>query len=75
MKEEIRNLIEDALPLVDLDSDFLFTDLDSLGITSIMMILSEHYDIPLEHKDATPRNFKNLESLAQMVHKKLEEKG
>lgn len=74
MKEEIRNLIEDALPLVDLDSDFLFTDLDSLGITSIMMILSEHYDIPLEHKDVTPRNFKNLESLAQMVQKKLEEK-
>ena len=74
MKEEIRNLIEDALPLVDLDSDFLFTDLDSLGITSIMMILSEHNDIPLEHKDATPRNFKNLESLAQMVQKKLEEK-
>ena len=74
MKEEIRNLIEDALPLVDLDSDFLFTDLDSLGITSIMMILSEHYDIPLEHKDSTPRNFKNLESLAQMVQKKWEEK-
>lgn len=75
MKEEIRNLIEDALPLVDLDSDFLFTDLDSLGITSIMMILSEHYNISLEHKDATPRNFQNLDSLVRMVQTKLEEQA
>jgi acyl carrier protein len=74
MKEEIRNLIEDSLPLVDLDSEFLFAELDSLGITSIMMILSEHYDISLEHKDATPRNFKNLDSLATMVQAKLAEK-
>ena len=32
MKEKIKLLLEDVLPLVDLDSDFLFAELDSLGI-------------------------------------------
>ena len=35
MKERIRNLLEDALPLVDFDSEFLFSELDSLGVTTI----------------------------------------
>ena len=30
-KEHIRELLEDVLPLVDFDSDFLFSELDSLG--------------------------------------------
>ena len=40
MKEQIRQLLEDALPLVDFDSDFLFSELDSLGVTTILMLLS-----------------------------------
>lgn len=75
MKEQIRELLEDALPIVDLDSDFLFNELDSLGIASILMILSDHYGIKLEHADVTPRNFKSLDSLAAMVQKKLDEKA
>ena len=43
MKERIKFLLEDALPLVDFDTDFLFNELDSLGIASILMILSEEY--------------------------------
>ena len=39
MKERIRQLLEDALPLVDFDSDFLFSELDSLGVTTILMVL------------------------------------
>ena len=34
MKEKIRTMLEDALPLVDFDSDFLFSELDSLGVTT-----------------------------------------
>ena len=37
-KENIRELLEDALPLVDFDSDFLFSELDSLGVTTIPMV-------------------------------------
>ena len=33
--------MEDALPLVDFDSDFLFSELDSLGVTTILMLLSD----------------------------------
>ena len=40
MKEKIKQLLEDALPLVDMDSDFLFAELDSLGVTTILMLLS-----------------------------------
>lgn len=71
MKEEIRFLLEDALPLVDLGSDFLFAELDSLGVASILMLLSEKYGIPLDHSDATPRNFQSLDSLVALVQSKL----
>ena len=50
-KEKIRSLLEEALPLVDFDSDFLFSELDSLGVTTILMILSKEFDIELESRD------------------------
>ncbi len=74
MKEEIRQLLEDALPLVDFDSDFLFSELDSLGVTTILMLLSDTYDITLEASDATPRNLKSLDSIVDLVERKLAEK-
>lgn len=74
-KEDIRSLLEDALPLVNLDSEFLFSELDSLEVTTILMMLSEKYDIVLEAEDATPKNLKSLESLAALVEKKLSEKA
>jgi len=70
MKQKIRTLLEDALPLVDLDADFLFSELDSLGVTTILMLLSDEYGIKLDAKDATPRNFKSLDSLVAMVQQK-----
>ena len=70
MKENIRKILEEALPLVDLDSDFLFNELDSLGITTILMLLSDECQIKLESSDVTPRNFRNLDSLVAMVEKK-----
>jgi acyl carrier protein len=71
MKEHIRTLLEDLLPLVDFDSEFLFSELDSLGITTILMTLSDEYGIQLEASDATPRNLKNLDSIVAMVEKKI----
>ena len=74
MKEHIRTLLEGVLPIVDLDSDFLFSELDSLGITSILMVLSNEYGIELDSQDATPRNLKNLDSIVSMVQSKLANK-
>lgn len=74
MKETIRQKLEEVLPLVDLDSDFLFQELDSLGITTILMTLSDMYGIELNHSDVTPKNFKSLDSLVEMVRKKTAEK-
>lgn len=70
-KERIRELLAEALPLVDLDSDFLFSELDSLGITTILMVLSNEYGIELESQDATPKNLRSIDSLAALVDKKL----
>lgn len=71
MKEHIKELLENALPIVDLDSDFLFAELDSLGVTHILMLLSQEYGIDLQACDATPKNFKNLDSIVAMVQAKL----
>ncbi len=75
MKEEIRRLLEDVLPLVDFDSDFLFSELNSLGVTTIMMTLSDEFGIKLESSDATPRNLKTLDSIVAMVEHKLAEQN
>ena len=74
MKNKIRKLLEDALPLVDFDSDFLFSELESLGVTTILMMLSDEYGIKLEATDATPKNLKTLDSIVALVEKKLSEK-
>ena len=71
MKEDIRRKLEEILPIVDFDSEFLFQELDSLGITTILMVLSEMYGIGLSHSDVTPRNFKTLDSLVELVKRKL----
>jgi acyl carrier protein len=74
MKQQIRTLLEDALPLVDFDSEFLFTELDSLGVTTILMLLSDEYNIKLDATDATPKNLKTLDSIVNLVERKLAEK-
>ncbi len=71
MKEHIIELLSKALPMVNLDSDFLFSELDSLGVTTILMLLSEEYSIELEAKDATPKNLKSIDAIVKMVEEKL----
>ena len=70
MKEEIKTLLEEALPLVDFDSDFLFSELDSLGVATILMLLSDKYGIRLDHTDATPKNLIDLDHIVAMVERK-----
>ena len=71
MRNRIIELLNAALPMVNLDSDFLFAELDSLGVTTILMVLSEEYGIVLDAKDATPRNLKTIDSIVRMVENKL----
>lgn len=74
MKERIRTLLEAELPIVDFDSEFLFSELDSLGVVTILMILSQEFGIELESRDATPKNFRSLDTLVELVERKLLEK-
>ena len=71
MKQKIYKLLEEQLPLVDIESDRLYDELDSLGVTTILMTLSDAFDIELDVRDATPKNLQNLDSLVRLVEKKL----
>lgn len=72
---EIKTLLSDILPAVDVSSDFLFSEMDSLGVATLMYALSEKYDIFLGMEDVTPKNFKNIESLTRMVNSKMTLEG
>lgn len=71
MKERIIELLSDALPAVNLEADFLFSELDSLGIATILMILSDEYKVEFSAVDVTPRNFKTIDTIVSMVESKL----
>lgn len=74
MKAHILSLLSEALPAVDFDSDFLFTELDSIGVATIIMILSQEYNINLTVTDMTPKNLKSLDAIVKMVESKLSAK-
>jgi len=71
MREKIYTLLSEALPAVDFDADFLFGELDSLGVVTIFIILSKEYDISFDTTDVTPKNFKNIDSIVRLVEQKL----
>ena len=71
MKEEIKALLSDALPMVDFESEFLFEQLDSIGVVTILTVLGNQYSIPLNMQDATPKNRISLDALVRMVESKL----
>ena len=74
MRQRIKQLLEEAIPYVDFDGDFLFAEMDSLGVTTVLMILSEEFGIELSAADATPRNLKSLDSIVALVEAKQAEK-
>lgn len=71
MKTKVRKLLTEVLPAVDFDSDFLFTELDSLGVATILMVLCNEFGIQLGVEDVTPKNFKSLDSLVALIERKL----
>lgn len=75
MIEKVREILENNLPpTVNLDSQFLFSELDSLSVTLILTVLSDEFKIKLESTDATPGNLMSVESIAKLVESKLAEK-
>ena len=71
MKNRIIELLSEALPAVDFESEFLFSELDSLGIATILLLLSNEYHIRLNASDVTPKNFMTIDSVVAMVESKL----
>ena len=71
MKNRIIELLSEALPAVDFESEFLFSELDSLGIATILLLLSNEYHISLNASDVSPNNFMTIDSVVAMVESKL----
>lgn len=71
MKQEINSFLCDILPAVDFSADFLFSELDSLSIATILYALSSKYDILLDAEDVTPKNFRSMDSIVAMVKSKM----
>lgn len=71
IKEEIKALLSDVLPAVNFDAEFLFAEMDSLGIATALYVLSEKYSIHLDAEDVKPKNFKNLDAIVAMVRSKM----
>ena len=71
MKNRIIELLSEALPALDFESEFLFSELDSLGIATILLLLSNEYHISLNASDVTPKNFMTIDSVVAMVESKL----
>ena len=69
--EEIKALLSDALPAVDFDADFLFAELDSLSVATILFVLSKKYEVPLGAEDMTPKNLRNIASITRLVASKM----
>lgn len=74
MKEKILSLLENELPTVDFTSQFLFSEMDSLAVTTVLAILSDEYKIKLDSEDATPKNFMNIDTIVNLVQTKLNQK-
>jgi acyl carrier protein len=75
MKEKIISILEKELPpTVNLSSNFLFSELDSLSITLILTVLSDEFGIELDSTDATPNNFMSVDSITHLVESKLQSK-
>ncbi|MBO4935962.1 MAG: acyl carrier protein [Alistipes sp.] len=72
MREHIFNLLSEALPAVDFETDFLFGELDSLSIVTIFAILAKEYGVSFDALDVTPKNFKSLDSIVKMVESKMD---
>lgn len=72
MKDHILALLSEALPAVDFNADFLFSELDSLGVAIILIVLSKEYDIKLDATDATPKNLKSIDAIVKMVEAKIQ---
>ena len=71
MKEKILSLLENELPTVDFSSQFLFSEMDSLAVTTVLAILSDEHKIKLDSEDATPKNFMNIDTIVNLVQTKL----
>ena len=74
MKQEILELLEDAVPSVDFTaSDSMMDDglLDSLTIVQIIGELSMEYDVEFSFEDLVPDNFNSIDSIVALVERKL----
>lgn len=76
----IRILVAEALdacgrePAGDIsEQDFLPNILDSIVLSSLLVMIEDEWDIEIADEEIGPQQFESLASIAQMVRRKLEQ--
>ncbi len=71
--EKLIELLKSNLPTVEFaDGDKLITGgkIDSIGVITIVMAISEEYEITLDPEDISVRNFDSIESIWKLINQK-----
>ena len=73
--ENIIKILKEVAPGVDVENETDFIEhkvFDSLSIMRLVVMLNEEFDVEITPVDLTPENFKNKETIYELV-KRLED--
>lgn len=71
MREEIKEIIDEINPGMDLEADDLNLgeDLSSMDIIALIDELEDRFDIEITMQEKTEENFQNLDTLCAMIER------
>ncbi len=71
MKDQIRDILAELLPGIDLDSDTLADDgfIDSMSVVNIVTELATEFDVEIGFEDLVNENFNSIDAIAALVER------
>ncbi len=71
MKDQIREILAELLPGIDLDSDTLADDgfIDSMSVVNIVTELATEFDVEIGFEDLVNENFNSIDAIAALVER------
>ncbi len=73
MREEIAAIINEITPALDLEDEDLnlADDMDSMDIIALIEELEDKFDVEITMQEKTEENFRNVDTLAEMIERLL----
>ena len=76
MKEDLRAILEEIRPDVDIDNETELIDggvLESMDIVAIVGEIKEAFDVTIGIEQLTPENFNSEEAILELIEQLMEE--